>query len=94
MLLSISHYVILPRVNSLVVQGLRVSAPTPKVQVLISGWEQTFHRWFVMALKESKTNIQKQETKDEPQINGSYKISQITIKIIEYMLIHIHPWAK
>ena len=47
-----------------------------------------------MALSEIKTNIQKQETKDEPQINGSYKISQITIKIIEYMLIHIHPLVK
>jgi len=45
-----------------------------------------------MALWKSKTNIQKQETKDEPQINGSYKIMQITIKIMEY--IHIHPWAK
>ena len=42
-------------------------------------------------LSEIKTNIQKQETKDEPQINSSYKISQITIKIIEYTLIHIHP---
>ena len=35
-------------------------------------------------LSEIKTNIQKQETKDEPQTNGSYKIRQIIIKIIEY----------
>ena len=32
-----SHYLILPSVNSLVVQGLGVSAPTPKAQGLISG---------------------------------------------------------
>jgi len=44
-----------------------------------------------MALREIKTNIQKQETKDEPQINGSYKIRQIIIKIMEYTYIHIHP---
>ena len=31
-----SHYLILPRVSSLVVQGLGVSAPTPKAQGLIS----------------------------------------------------------
>ena len=37
-----------------------------------------------MALSEIKTNIQKWETKDEPQKNGSYKIRQIIIKTIEY----------
>jgi len=42
-----------------------------------------------MALSDIKTNIQKCETKDEPQTNGSYKIRQIIIKIIEYA--HIHP---
>ena len=47
-----------------------------------------------MALSEGKTNIQKQETKDEPQTNGSYKIRQIIFKITEYTHIHIHPWAK
>jgi len=47
-----------------------------------------------MALSEIKTNIQKQETKDEPQTNDSYKIRQIIIKIIEYTHIHIHTWAK
>ena len=40
-------------------QGLGVSAPTPKAQGLISGQEQRFHKWFVMALSEIKTNIQK-----------------------------------
>ena len=44
-----------------------------------------------MALRESKTDIQKQETKDEAQINGSYKIRQIIIKIMEHTQIHIHP---
>ena len=39
-----------------------------------------------MALSEIKTNTQKQETKDEPQANGSYKI---IIKILDYT--HIHP---
>ena len=34
----------------------------------------------VMALSEIKTNIQKWETKDEPQVNESYKIRQIIIK--------------
>ena len=47
-----------------------------------------------MALNEIKTNIQKQETKDEPQKNGSYKIGQIIIKIMEYTHIHIHPQSK
>ena len=47
-----------------------------------------------MALSEIKTNIQKQETKDEPQTNGSYKIRQIIIKIMEYTHIHVHPYAK
>ena len=36
------------------------------------------------ALSEIKTNIQKWESKDEPQTNGSYKIRQIIIKIMEY----------
>ena len=71
--------------------GLGVSAPTPKAQGLISGQEQRFHKWFIMALSEIKTNIQKLETKDEPQRNGSYEIRQIIIKIVEYIHIHIHP---
>ena len=66
-----SNCLILPRVSSLVVQGLGVNAPTPKAQGLISGQEQRFHKCFVMALSEIKTNIQKQETKDEPQTNGN-----------------------
>jgi len=32
--------------------------------------------------------------KDEPQTNGSYKIRQIIIKIMEYIHIHIHPLVK
>ena len=47
-----------------------------------------------MALSEIKTNIPKQETNDEPQTNGSYKIRQIIIIIMEYAHTHIHPWAK
>ena len=47
-----------------------------------------------MELNEIKTNIQKWETKDEPQMNGGYKIKEIIIKIMEYTHIHIHPWAK
>ena len=38
----------------------------------------------VMALSEIKTNTQKWETKDEAQTNGSYKIRQMIIKIMEY----------
>ena len=46
-----------------------------------------------MALSEiKKKNIQKWETKNEPQTNGSCKIRQIVIKMMEYA--HIHPWAK
>ena len=41
-----------------------------------------------MALSEIKTNIQKGETKVEPQTNGSYKIRQIIIKIMENTRIH------
>jgi len=61
---------------------------------LISGQEQRSHKWFVLALSEIKTNIQKRETKDEPQTNGSYKIRQIIIEVMEYTHIHIHPQAK
>ena len=42
-----------------------------------------------MALSEIKTNIQKWETKDEPQTNGSYKIMKVIIKIMEYTHIHM-----
>ena len=38
--------------------------------------------------------MQKQETKDEPQTNDSYKMRQIIIKIMEYTHIYIHSWAK
>ena len=44
-----------------------------------------------MALSEIKINIQKQETKDEPQANASYEIRQIIIKIMDYTHIYIHP---
>ena len=79
-------------VSSVVVYGLGVRASTSKAQGLISSQEWRFHKWFVMALSETKTNIQKQETKDEPQTNGSYQIRQIIIKIMEYT--HTHSWAK
>ena len=48
----------------------------------------------IMALSEIKTNIQKSETKYEPQTKCSYKIKKIVIKVMEYTHIHIHPWAK
>jgi len=44
-----------------------------------------------MVLSEIKTYTQKQETKDEPQTDGSLKIRQIIIKIMEYTHIYIHP---
>jgi len=43
-----SHYLILPRISSLVVQSLGVSAPTPKAQGLMSGQERRFHNWLVI----------------------------------------------
>jgi len=52
----------------------RVLESVLPLQDLISGQELRFHKWFVMALSEIKTNIQKRETKDESQTNGSYKI--------------------
>ena len=70
------------------------SAPTPKAQGLISGQEQRFHKYFVIALSEIKINIQKWETKDESQTNGNYKIRQIIITTMEYTHIHIYPQAK
>ena len=60
-----------------------VSLSTPKAQGLISHQEHRFHKWFITALSEIKTNIQKQETKYEPQKNGSYKIRQIIITVME-----------
>ena len=57
---------------------------------MISGQEQRFHKWFVMALSQIKTNTQKQETRDEPQTNGSYKIRQTMSKIMESTHTHTH----
>ena len=62
-----SHYLILPRVSSLVVKGLGVSAPTPKAQGLISGQEQIFYKWFVMALSEIKTISKNKKPKMNPK---------------------------
>ena len=44
-----------------------------------------------MALGEIKIDLKEQETKDESQTNGSYKIRQIIINTTEYTDIHIHP---
>ena len=60
---------------------------------MISGQEQRFHKWFVMALSEIKINTQTRETKDEPQTNGSYKIRQIIIKILEHTHTHTYIYA-
>ena len=46
-----------------------------------------------MALSEVKTNIQKWETKDEPQTDGSYKMRQIIIKIMEYTHTHTYIYT-
>ena len=71
-----SHYLIIPRISSLVVWGLGVNSLIPKAQGLIPGQEWRFQKWFVMALSENKTNTQKRATKDEPQTNGFYKIGK------------------
>ena len=47
-----------------------------------------------MELNGIKTNIQQQKTKDELQKNGSYRIRQIMIKIMEYTHMHIYPYTK
>ena len=47
-----------------------------------------------MTLSNTKINIQKGETKDELQTNGSCKIRQIKIEIIQNAHIHIHPATK
>ena len=44
-----------------------MSAPTPKAQGLISGQEQRFYKWFVMALSEIKMNIQNEKPKMNPR---------------------------
>ena len=41
-------------------------------------------------ISEIKTNTQKRGTKDEPYRNGSDKIRQIIIKIMEYTHTHTH----
>ena len=89
-----SHYLVLLRVSSLVVKGLGINDSTPKARSLISDQERRFHKWFFMVLNEIKTNTPKEETKDESKTNGSYKIRQMIIKVMEYTHIHIHPWAK
>ena len=38
--------------------------PIQRLRGLISGQEQRFHKWFVMELSETKTNTEKQESKD------------------------------
>ena len=45
------HYLIPLRVSYLVIQGLKVSAPTPKAHFLISGQEQRLHQWFFNGIK-------------------------------------------
>ena len=50
-----------------------------------------------MALSEIKINIQKRETKDEPQTNGNYKIRQIIVKnngILNIMEYTYTPMSK
>ena len=54
-----SYYLMLPRVSSLVIWSLGVSALIPKAEGLISGQEQSFHKWIAVALSEIKINIQK-----------------------------------
>ena len=47
-----------------------------------------------MALGESKTNAQKLGIKDVSQTNGSYKIRQIIVKIMEYAYIYTHEQSE
>ena len=42
-------------------------------------------------LSDIEIDTQKQKTEDEPQTNGSYKVRQIILKIMEYTHIHIYP---
>jgi len=73
-----SQYVILPRVSSLVVQGLGVSAPTPKAQGLTSKWDtetqgeqMLFEKMVSMNLVDSRLsqifNLKKLHNLDSPQ---------------------------
>ena len=92
----------LPSVSSLVFSGLGVCASIPKARGLLSGHEQRFHKWCVVALSEIKTNTPNRETRDELQTNGNYKIRQIIIKIMEYTHTHTcvcvcvcdHPYGR
>ena len=59
----------------------------------VSDWGRKIPQTVVMVMNEIKTSTQKQEkqeTKNALQINGNYKIWQIT-KIMEYEHILIHP---
>ena len=47
-----------------------------------------------MALIEVKINIQNREITGEPQTNGTYKIRQIVIKIMEYTHLYIYIQEK
>ena len=82
-----SHYLIPPRVSSLVIQGLGVSAPTPKAQGLT-------HKWVCYSTKWDQNKYPKMGNQRWTPKNGSYKIRQIIIKIMEYTHIHIYPWTK
>ena len=50
-----SHYLILPMVSSLVVQGLGVSAPAPKAQGLTYVWSKVLEQLITMCSRHSRT---------------------------------------
>ena len=56
--------------------------------------ELRVYRWFVVALDAIKTDTHshthKQKARDEPQISGNYKISQIIIKVMKYTHTYTH----
>ena len=79
-----SHYLILPRVSSLVVQGLGVSAPTPKAQglILVKNKDSTSGLlWHYVRLKQIYKN---KKPKMNPRQMAVTKAGKKIIKLMEY----------
>ena len=93
-----SHYLILPRVSSLVVQGLGVCAPTPKAQGLIYVWSKVLEQLITMCRTSHLNN--KQNKNANPIISRQdYHLTQPCpseekqTKIIPYQTVQNH-WTN
>ena len=86
-----SHCLIPSRVSSLVVQGLGVSAPTPKAQglILVKNKDSTSGLlWHYVRLKQIYKN---EKPKMNPRQMAVTKAGKKIIKLMEYTHINTHP---